>query len=203
MNTMPLIEDDTDFLALYRAACTMGASILKAGAALTPTAKQALIADLASGDQARAKAALVLMGTSESVIDEQRQLVSNLAGQHPLPKDAAQIQTLVEDAVAAARLSFPDGGGPAPDPLDEIMDELGLPSSGSDEPGSNIPCLNLCKVQAVALAAAALTSYIYALALCTLSGPASVFCAFGATAAYAFAIYQMDAVIDRCVANCG
>jgi hypothetical protein len=173
---------------------------LKSGATLTATQKQALIADLGSGDQARAKTALALMGISESVIDERRRLVNDLAVQHPLFKDTAQIQTFVEDAVA--RLSFPDGGGPAPDPLDEIVDELGLPSSGSDEPEDNAACLNLCAAQAAVLAGLALTGYIAALLGCTLSGPFSLFCAFGATALYVQAIYEMDAVIDRCVANC-
>lgn len=206
---MKTLKDDTDFLALYRSTCAMGASILRSSAALTAKQRKALIADLKSGDEARAKAALTLMGTSESVINEQRRLVSNFASRYPLPKDAAQIRKIVKDAVTAAKLSFSDdaGGGPAPDHIDEITDELDLPrsdgSGGSGGSEGNTACLNGCKAQAAALATAALIANISALAACTALGPFGIVCAVVAIASYALALYEMDAVIDRCVANCG
>ena len=61
---MPALKDDADFLALYRSACRMGAAILKSGSGTTEAQKAALIADLKSGDQGRAKAALASLGTS-------------------------------------------------------------------------------------------------------------------------------------------
>jgi hypothetical protein len=201
---MPPTNVHPDFLALYRSVCLMGASIIRAGAALTPQQKRALIADLKGGDEQRAIAALSSLGTSESVINEQRQLISSLASRHPLPRHVALIKPIVEQGVAAAKLSYPDdaGGGPAEDPLDDLLDEVSG-SGGSDDSGGNTACLTACQAQAAALATAALTAYIAALVACQALGPFSIVCALVATANYSLALYELDAVVDRCVANCG
>ena len=202
----PPTRDDPDLLALLRSTCTMGASILRARGALTGTQREALIADLRSGDEERAKAALPLLGIPQSANEEQRRLVSNFVAQHPLPEvGPARVQTIVENAFAVAKMSFPDGGGPAPDPLDEVIDELDLPTQ--DEPGGSgdntAACLAGCQAQAIVLASSAVAIYTGALAACTLAGPLWPVCWAAATAAYALDLYLMDAAIDRCVANCG
>lgn len=208
MSTMPSTIGDTEFLALYRSVSSTGASILRAGAAFTGAQREALIEDLRSGDSPRARAALASLGMSERLVNKQRRLVAAFAARRPLPQDTGRIRALVEEAVAAAKLSFPDGGGPAPDPLDEITDELGLPDSddsgGPGSPGGDTgACHDACAAQAAAGAALALTSAITGMVACQALGPFGIVCALGVMASYAYALYSLDAVVDRCVANCG
>jgi hypothetical protein len=203
------LANDPEFQAFYRSAASMGASILRTGATLTATHKQAQVAALNSGDSPAARTVLASMGTSQGVIDEQRRLVGSVVTRYQLPKDPAQLATIFRGAATAARWSYPDGGGPAPDPLDEIEDELDLPDStgsggsGGSDDDNNSSCYDLCALQAAALAASALTTYTLALAACTAAGPFGIVCALAATASYAIALYEMDAAVDRCVANCG
>jgi hypothetical protein len=195
------LERDPDFQALYRPVCSVGASILRSGAALTTAQKHALIADLKSQDSARAKAALASMGISQNVIYEQKRLVSILVARHSLPQDPAQLRPIIKDAVtAAAKLSYSDGSGPAPDPLDEILDELDLPDpsggSGSDTCGN-------CAVEAAVSLAFYQTDYVMALWACTFTGPGWPICVAAATGGYAWALYQVDKSLKSCLATCG
>jgi hypothetical protein len=203
------LGNDPDFQALYRSVTSVGAAILRAGSSQTTADKQAVVAALRSKDAARARAALTAVGASGPVIDEQRRLLKLLIHRHDLPLDATLPGT-VRDASVAAKWSYDEehGGGPAPDPWEELEDELDIPdSTGSDtsdnEPDGNDVCYDACAAQAAALAAVALATYVAALAACTAAGPFWPICFAGATASYAVALYEMDAVVDRCVANCG
>jgi len=208
------LGNDADFEALYRSVSNIGAAILRAGSKLTTEDKQARVANLQSGDAARARAALNVLGASERVVEEQRRLLRLVVNRHDLPLDATLPGTF-GDAAVAAKWSYDEehGGGPAPDPLDELEDELDLPgptgsdtSSGSnndDESDDNDACYDGCAAQAAVLAASAVATYMAALAVCAAAGPFAIFCWAGATATYAIALYEMDAVVDRCVANCG
>lgn len=200
---------DADMRALYGLACTMGASILRSGRDLSKRQKQALIADLKSGDKVRAKAALKAMGTSTGALDEQKRHVRNFVANHTLPTDMAPLRDAVEEHVVAAKMSYTEeeGGGPAPDPTDEILDELDLPESddtsgGSDDPGG-VTCEEGCGVLAAGLVASALATYIIAMVACQALGPFGIICALGASASYGLALYSIDARIDECIENCG
>jgi hypothetical protein len=144
------------------------------------------------------------------VIGEQRRLLQRVIARHDLPLDATLPGT-IRNAAVAAKWSYDEehGGGPAPDPWDELEDELDIPdstgsdTSNDDEPDGNDACYDGCAAQAAALAASALAAYVAALAACTAAGPFWPVCWAGATATYVIALYEMDAVVDRCVANCG
>jgi hypothetical protein len=204
------LGNDPDFQALYRSVTSIGATILHAGSTQTTAQKQALVAALQSKDAARARAALNAVGASGPVIEEQRRLLQRVINRHDLPLDATLPGT-VRDAAVAAKWSYDEehGGGPAPDPLDELEDELDIPdstgsdTSNDDEPDGNDACYDGCAAQAAALAASAVAAYVAALAGCTAAGPFWPVCWAGATATYVIALYEMDAVVDRCVANCG
>ena len=203
------LANDPDFQALYRSVCSLGAAMLRAGSTLTTEDKEALVVNLQSGDATGARAALNAVGVSEGVTKEQRRLLRLVADRHHLPLDAT-LPGIFGDAAVAAKWSYDEehGGGPAPDPWDEIEDELGLPdtSSGSnndDEPDGNDSCYDGCAVLAAGLGASAVTTYAVALAACTAAGPFWPICWAGATATYLIALYEMDAAVDRCVANCG
>jgi hypothetical protein len=205
----PSVAVDKDIRALYARACTMGAAIVRSGRDLSATQKQALIADLKSGDQARARSALASMGTSLSDLGAQRRLVRRFVSSHPLPKDAAQLGSTVEEFVVAAKWSYTEeeGGGPAPDPTDEIIDELGLPQSDDTSGGTGQPdgtaCENACAALAAGLIASALATYITASVACQALGPFGIVCFLAASASYGLALYSIDARIDHCIENCG
>jgi hypothetical protein len=204
------VEVDPDMRALYGLACTMGASILRSGHDLTKRQKRALIADLKSGEEVRAASALQSMGTSASALDEQKRLVRSFVANHALPTDPAQLKHTVEEHVVAAKWSYTEeeGGGPAPDPTDEILDELDIPDSddtpgGSGDSGGGVTCEDGCAVLAAGLVASALATYITALVACQALGPFGIICALGASASYGLALYSIDARIDECIENCG
>lgn len=206
---VPPVAVDKDMRALYARACTMGAAIVRSGSDLSATQKKALIADLKSGDQARARSALASMGTSLSDLGAQRRLVRSFVASHPLPTDATQLGSVVEDHVVAAKRSYTEeeGGGPAPDPLDEISDELGLPQSDDTSGGTGqsdgTACENACAALAAGLIGSALATYIIAMVACQALGPFGIVCALGASASYGLALYSIDARIDQCIENCG
>jgi hypothetical protein len=203
---MPPTRDDAEFVALHRNTCAMALSILRAGAALDETQREALIADLRSGDEERGKAALPLLGLSLSALDEQMRLVSNFVAQHPLPdKGPARVQAIIDNAFAAAKLSYSEeeGGGPAPDPLDEILEEIGVPTQDGPDGGGNTACFELCEAEGIALHGLAWAVYVAWLAFCTGTGPGWPICVAAASANYALDVYEADKVIKRCVANCG
>jgi hypothetical protein len=204
------LGNDPDFQALYRSVTSVGALILRSSSSQTTAEKQALVAALQSKEAARARAALNAVGASGPVIEEQRRLLKRLINRHDLPLDATLPGT-IRDASVAAKWSYDEehGGGPAPDPWEELEDELDIPdSTGSDtsdeaEPDGNDACYDGCAARAAALAASALAAYVAALAACTAAGPFWPVCWAGATASYVIALYELDAVVDRCVANCG
>jgi hypothetical protein len=205
----PTVEVDEDMRALYAAACTMGAAILRTGRGLNKRQKQVLIADLKSEDQVRAGAALESMGTSLNALEAQRRLVRSFVSHHVLPTDAVQLRGVVEEHVVAAKWSYTEeeGGGPAPDPTDELLDELDLPDSddsggGTDDSGG-VTCEDQCAILAAGLVASALATYITAMVACQALGPFGIVCALGASASYGLALYSIDARIDECIENCG
>jgi hypothetical protein len=213
MTPIRRLANDADFQNAYRAASSFGAAILRSGATMTEADKQDLVADLQSGDAARAGAALAALGATERAIQEQRRLLRRLVERYDVPLDAS-LAGILGDAAVAAKWSYDEehGGGPAPDPLDELEDELGLPGDtgtsggtggGTDTDDDNSGCYDLCAAQAAALAASALATYIAALAGCAAGGPFALLCWAVASAGYAVSLYELDAVVDRCVANCG
>jgi len=203
-------EVDEDVRALYALACTMGAGILRTGSDLTTSQRRALIADLKSGDRALAEAALESMGTSLTALDKQRQLARSFVTNHDLPTDPAQLAGVVEPYVAAAKWSYSEeaGGGPAPDPTDDLLDELDLPESSDDSGGGDsgggggVTCEDGCAVLAAGLVASALATYVTAMIACQALGPFGIICALGASASYGLALYSIDARIDECIENC-
>jgi hypothetical protein len=204
------LGNDPDFQALYRSVTSIGAAILHAGSSQTTAEKHAVVAALQSKDAARARAALNAIGASGPVIEEQRRLLQQLLNRYDLPLDATLPGT-IRDAAVAAKWSYDEehGGGPAPDPWEELEDELDIPdstdsdTSDDDESDGNDACYDGCAAQAAALAASALAAYVAALAACTAAGPFWPVCWAGASATYVIALYELDAVVDRCVANCG
>jgi hypothetical protein len=170
------LGNDPDFQALYRSVTSVGAAILRAGSSQTTAEKQALVAALQSKDAARARAALNAVGASGPVIEEQRRLLKRLISRHDLLLDATLPGTM-RDASVAARWSYDEehGGGPAPNPWEELEEELDIPpasdTSDDDESDGNDACYDGCTAQAAALAASALAAYVAALAACTAAGP--------------------------------
>lgn len=202
------LSNDPDFQMLYRSASSIGTQVLRSGSKLSKDEKKRRIASLQTESPAEAQAALKVVGVSKKFVDEQRRLSTLLIDRYHLPLDGTLAGTF-GDAAAAAKWSHTEenGGGPAPDPWEEMEDELDLPdttggSGDDDAPGGGLDCYDGCAAQAAALGAVAVASYASALAACTLTGPFWPLCVAPATAAYLLALYEMDAVVDRCVANC-
>jgi hypothetical protein len=196
------LGNDPDFQELYRSVSRIGATILRTGAKMTTKDKLALVANLKSTDADRARAALNAIGASKQVIEKQRQLLGLVVNRHHLALDPTLPGTF-GDAAAAARWTYTDeeGGGPAPDPWDELEDEINVPdSTNSDE--DNAGCYNECAALAAYLGGTAIAAYSAALAGCTAAGPFALLCWAGASAVYVAALIGMDAAVDRCVDNC-
>lgn len=202
----PTLGNDPDFQALYRSVCVLGARILRVSSKMTTEDKHALVANLRTTDAQRARAALHAVGASERVIEEQRRLLGLVLSRHHLPLGPT-LPAAFGDAAAAAKWSYTDeqGGGPAPDPWEELEDELDLPpdSTGSDAPGDNAACYDKCALLAAYMGGAAVAAYSAALAGCVAAGPFALLCWAGATAVYVSALIGMDAAVDRCVDDCG